>query len=61
MSSGPREQRCRGTESIGTGASAGQWKVTGDLVTARDEHSATLLPNGQVLVAGGRNGVTMTP
>jgi Galactose oxidase, central domain len=31
----------------------GRWRVTGDLVTAREGHRATLLPNGQVLVAGG--------
>ena len=31
----------------------GRWRVTGGLVTARDDHTATLLPNGQVLVAGG--------
>jgi hypothetical protein len=24
----------------------GQWKVTGSMATARDEHTATLLPNG---------------
>src|SRR5436190_1558909 len=34
----------------------GTWKVTGDLVTARYLHTATLLPNGQVLVAGGDGG-----
>src|SRR6516162_9795239 len=31
----------------------GTWKVTGDLITARYYHTGTLLPNGQVLVAGG--------
>ncbi len=31
----------------------GRWKVTGDLGTARYGHTATLLANGQVLVAGG--------
>ena len=33
----------------------GRWKVTGDLVTAREIHTATLLPNRHVLVAGGIN------
>src|SRR5215831_15986735 len=31
----------------------GNWRATGDLVTARGYQRATLLPNGQVLVAGG--------
>src|SRR5207247_714920 len=35
---------------------SGAWEVTGDLVTARYLHTATLLPNGQVLVAGGDGG-----
>ena len=36
----------------------GKWRATGDLVTARYLHPATLLPNGQVLVAGGANSIT---
>ena len=36
----------------------GRWRVAGDLVTARTDHTATLLPNGQVLVAGEGNNTT---
>lgn len=32
---------------------AGAWQATGSLVMGRMEHTATLLPNGKVLVAGG--------
>ncbi len=35
---------------------SGTWTSTGSLHAARDQHTATLLSNGQVLVAGGQNG-----
>lgn len=34
-------------------AAANTWSPTGALATARVGHTATLLPNGRVLVAGG--------
>ena len=38
-----------------TSPANGRWSPTGNLRTARDIHTATLLPNGLVLVAGGLN------
>jgi Ca2+-binding RTX toxin-like protein len=38
----------------------GVWTATGPLLQARFDHSATLLPNGTVLVAGGNNSLVFT-
>jgi hypothetical protein len=42
-------------------AGVGAWSPTGSLTTERAEHTATLLPNGKVLVAGGLNRVSGAP
>ncbi len=38
---------------------SGTWALTGSMKTAREGQTATLLPNGQVLVAGGLAGTTI--
>ena len=42
-------------------AAQGRWTPTGSLNTGRRDHTATLLPSGQVLVAGGLNFLTNRP
>jgi hypothetical protein len=37
----------------------GTWTLTDSLANARGSHTATLLPNGKVLVAGGYDGVAL--
>ena len=42
-----------GTATIATAQSSGTFSRASDMTIARSGHSATLLPNGQVLIAGG--------
>ena len=51
--------------SLATGitafAQSGTFTLTGSLNTARRDHTATLLQNGEVLVAGGRTLIIILP
>lgn len=60
VAGGTGPSNCSSTPASGTelyDPVSGTWSATGNLNTARFNHSATLLPNGQVLVAGGMVGV----
>jgi hypothetical protein len=55
---GQRDRRGLDHKTFGTPSHAegGNWTFTGSLNTARFVHTATLLPSGMVLVAGGQDG-----
>ena len=46
--------------SVPAQATGGIWTATGDLGAPRDQHTATLLPNDQMLLAGGERSVGVT-
>jgi N-acetylneuraminic acid mutarotase len=50
---------CVVTTSFSANAYAGTWATTASLASARELHTATLLPLGKVLVVGGANGAAL--
>jgi hypothetical protein len=47
------------TATVPLNVVTGVWSPTGSLSTERTDHTAALLPNGKVLVAGGRGGAVL--
>jgi hypothetical protein len=46
----------QGALSIQVSGAAGSWSNSASPITGREEHTATLLRNGNVLIAGGTDG-----
>ena len=61
MAGGWDEQRLTWPAPSSIDPAPGVWSPTGSLTTARYYHTATLLPNGKVLVAGGYHGTSDGP
>ena len=49
-----------GSATIATAQSVGAFTRSGNMITARSQHIATLLPNGRVLIAGGVQSLSLS-